>query len=72
MEGDRIYHVAEGGDLSDVNNWRPIAILDVAYKVFAKMLYNRIFPLMNDYQCGEQMGFQPSCGTDDAWFFSNA
>ena len=56
----------KGDDLSDVNNWRPIAILDVAYKVCAKMLYNRIFPLMNDYQCGEQMGFQPSCGTDDA------
>ena len=30
------------GDLSDVGNWRPIAILPILYKVFAKMLYFRL------------------------------
>ncbi len=30
------------GDLSDIANWRPIAILPILYKIFARLIYNRI------------------------------
>ena len=27
------------GDLSDANNWRPIAVLPILYKIFSKLIY---------------------------------
>ena len=54
------------GDPTDANNWRPIAILDVVYKVFAKILYNPLFPTLDPQQSDEQFGFRTDCGTDEA------
>ena len=58
--------VPKGGDARDANNWRPIAILDVSYKVFAKIICNRLAPILERYQSDEQFGFRPSHGTIDA------
>ena len=58
--------VPKSGDPTDANNWRPIAILDVVYKVFAKILYNRLFPILDPQQSDEQFGFRTDCGTDEA------
>jgi hypothetical protein len=33
-------------DLSKVSNWRSIAILPIRYKLFARMIYNRIAPMI--------------------------
>ena len=30
------------GDLKELSNWRPIALLSIFYKIFAKFVYNRI------------------------------
>ena len=32
----------KSGDLKDASNWRPIAMVPVLYKVFARLLYQRI------------------------------
>lgn len=29
----------KSGDLSDANNWRPIAVLPILYKIFSKLIY---------------------------------
>ena len=34
--------VHKGGDLDDPNNWRPIALLNITYKIFARSIFNRI------------------------------
>ena len=54
------------GDKADPNNWRPIAILDVTYKVFAKMLDNRLKHVLDAQQPSEQMGFRAKTGVDHA------
>ena len=56
----------KSGDLLDVKNWRPIAILDVTYKVFAKMLHSRLEPVLEKEQSNEQMGFRTMRGCDGA------
>ena len=54
------------GDKADPNNWRPIAVLDVTYKVFSKMLNNRLKPILDSEQPSEQMGFRSKTGVDHA------
>ena len=50
----------------DVNNWRPLAILDITYKIFSRILHRRLMPILEPHQPPEQMGFRPSLGTDYA------
>lgn len=40
----------KSGDLKKVTNWRPIAILPVLYKIFAKMLHYRLQPILEEHQ----------------------
>ena len=40
----------KSGDLQNVSNWRPIAILPILYKVFSKMLYYRLAPILEKQQ----------------------
>ena len=56
----------KAGDTSDPKKWRPVAILDVSYKVFAKIIYHRLQPLLDKEQASDQMGFRSHSGTDDA------
>ena len=56
----------KSGDLRDAHNWRPVAILDVVYKVFAKMVHKRILPYLDPQISDEQMGFRTACGVDEA------
>lgn len=37
----------KSGDLKNVSNWRPIDILPILYKIFAKMLYYRLVPILD-------------------------
>ena len=53
-------------DLSEANNWRPVAILPVLYKIFARIIYNRIRDSLQNEQSCEQMGFMTGRNTDDA------
>jgi len=56
----------KSGDPHDPGNWRPLAILDASYKVFAKVLYQRLAPILEPVQSDDQMGFRAKRGTDDA------
>ena len=46
------------GDLENPSNWRPVAILPILYKIFAKMLYYRLIPIVDQYQPDDQFGFR--------------
>ena len=45
------------GDKSLVKNWRPITLLNISYKILAKMLARRIALLLNKFVSQTQTGF---------------
>ena len=58
--------LAKAGDLTLTKNWRPIAVLRVLYKVFARMVYNRIQPVLDKHQPPEQCAFRPGYRIEEA------
>ena len=54
-------------DLSDASNWRPIAILPILYKLFAKLLHKRLKYILEREQSDEQFGFRPHRRIDDVF-----
>lgn len=56
----------KGGDISDPNNWRSIAILNISYRIFAKVIFNRLCATLEAEQSNEQFGFQWGRTTADA------
>ena len=46
-------------DVRDLNNWRPITLLPVIYKIFAKLLQIRLQPMLRDVISPEQTAFLP-------------
>ena len=57
----------KGGDPLDPGNWRPIAILNIMYRVLGKLLSNRLAATREAQQPAEQFGIRPGRGTDDAF-----
>ena len=57
----------KAGDLNLPENWRPVAILPIAYKIFSKMLYNRLLPILDSRQGFEQHGFRLGSLIEDAF-----
>ena len=55
------------GDASVVKNWRPIAILRISYKLFARLLYHRLRPVLDLHQSPDQVGFRTGRCVDDAF-----
>ena len=56
----------KGGDSIDPNNWRPIAVLSIPYKLLARIVFNRIRGILDAQQSQEQFGFQKKRSTSDA------
>ena len=54
------------GDTTQLKNWRPIAILPIMYKLFARLLYNRISPILFSWLSEEQHAFTPDKRIEDA------
>ena len=50
----------KGGDREELANWRPISLLNVAYKIMAKALQKRLQPFLSDVISTEQTAFLPS------------
>ena len=53
----------KSGNLECPSNWRPIAILPILYKIFAKMLYYRLYPILDAWQADDKFGFRKNKGS---------
>ena len=56
----------KSGDLTKVSNWRPIAILPILHKIFARLVYNRSSPVLFQHQSRDQHVFTPFVRIEDA------
>ena len=57
----------KSGDTTLLANWRPIAILRITYKIFSRLIYQRLMPILNNHQSGDQVGFRPNCSVEDVF-----
>ena len=55
----------KAGDTTDAANCRPICILDITYKIMARILYNRVIAKINAAQSVDQAGFITGFSCDD-------
>ena len=55
----------KSGATHDAANYRPICILDITYKVLARIIYSRIIKKINEAQSVDQAGFMKFFSTDD-------
>ena len=53
---------------SKADNYRPITIIPLLYKLFARLLYNRLEPVLAPQQPPDQAGFRHHYSTDDHLF----
>lgn len=51
------------GDQDDINNYRPISLMSNIYKIFAKIILNRITKNLEEQQPIEQAGFRSGFST---------
>lgn len=53
------------GDITDIGNYRPISLLSNIYKLFMRIITNRLEPKLDFHQPVEQAGFRSGFGTND-------
>ena len=53
----------KSGERSKAENYRPITIIPLLYKPFARLLYARLHPLLDLEQSMDQAGFRPRFST---------
>ena len=58
----------KNGDPSEPKNYRPICIIPLLYKLFSKLLYFRLYPILDQAQCPDQAGFRQEYSTIDHIF----
>jgi sorting nexin-29 len=56
------------GDRKQCNNYRGISLLNIKYKIFAILLYNRLSEIIEPEIGSYQMGFRPYRSTVDNIF----
>ena len=60
--------IYKSGDPQQPSNYRPITVIPLLYKLFARMIYNRLEPLLDPQQPPEQAGFRRQYSTEDHLF----
>jgi hypothetical protein len=50
----------KSGNRESLNNWRPISLLNVSYKIYAKMLQKRLQILLTNVISEDQSAFLPT------------
>eukprot|EP00973_Karenia_brevis_P067900 9446397-Karenia_brevis.AAC.1 len=50
------------------NNYRPISVIPILYKIFARLIYKRLQPTLDSQQTVDQAGFRPDYSTLDHLF----
>ena len=63
-----IYPIYKKGDGLVCSNYRPITLLNIAYKIFAMLLNNRLTAIVESQLEDYQMGFRPDRSTIDNIF----
>ena len=58
----------KSGDPTLPQNYRPICIIPLLYKLFSKLLYSRLYPILDAAQCPDQAGFRNKYSTVDHMF----
>ena len=56
----------KGGQADDPNNWRPIAILSITYKIYMRILFGRLHADLDVQQADDQFGFRPRRSVEHA------
>ena len=67
MASQFVCHASKSGNLSDTNNWPPIPILKIAYKILSSLLHLRLRGRLDYQQSVDQLGFRPKTGVDHAF-----
>ena len=57
----------KGGNLFSPSNWRPIAVLNITYKIFTKLVYKRLRPTLERHQSKDQAGVRPCTSVEDVF-----
>ena len=60
--------VFKSGDAELPQNYRPITIIPLLYKLFSRLLYSRLAPILDKAQPPDQAGFRPGYSTVDHLF----
>ena len=58
----------KSGDPMEPKNYRPICIIPLLYKLFSKLLYSRLYPILDLAQTPDQAGFRHNYSTVDHLF----
>ena len=67
MEGV-VWPIYKKGDKLECSNYRPITVLNTAYKILSQLLFRRLSPLAKDFVGSYQAGFTDSRATTDQIF----
>ena len=60
--------IYKSGNATEPQNYRPICIIPVLYKLFSKLMYKRLYPILDQAQCKDQAGFRHKFNTVDHMF----
>ncbi|XDV11150.1 hypothetical protein PO909_000166, partial [Leuciscus waleckii] len=64
----RVIPLHKGGDITDINNYRPISIINSVTKIFEKLIFNQLSKYLNDQNVlsPHQSGFRSNFSTTTA------
>ena len=60
--------IYKSGNAKEPQNYRPICIIPVLYKLFSKLMNKRLYLILDQAQCKDQAGFRNKFSTIDHMF----